>query len=852
MLRFLLSRVKSWAVAGRLSSGIVRLCKRRPGAWVVGFVLLGLLSAWPISGLSLRTDFTELLPKTHPAVQAIREVLPRQISSTNLVLIVESPDPAQNRRFAEALRPKFQALVGSLFSEITVEPDTEIADAAARHKWHYAELSEIREANALLERLLGQRSNPLLVDLEGDAEAELRKIRADLAKRLPTRDGRRYFEFHPATQSETYPDPHMHHLGIMLWRRGAGLASLDDQDMLDAVQAVVSAEKPQTFHPKMRIEWTGQVAMALSEQRAVRTDLTLASSLTVLLSAGLMYAHFRRLALVALSVFPAFLGVLFSLSVARYTYSYLNANTAFLVAIILGNGINTAIVLLSRYREERWQGRDAEEALCLAMTHTLRSTFSAALSASVAYGALLFTTLQGLSQFGLVGGVGMLFCFALTFLCLPPLLLWCERHVPLALAGKQTPPLFGSVLQRLGRSLSRSPRTCLAACGLSVFALLPALLAFVSAPLEYDFSKLRTQDKHVERLWQRMYDLGLGNVGAGFIGRDGVMLAETQQKAERVAQALRAQDAQKGEARVLEAVRTLESVLPTQQTEKIALLTHMRDTLDRYRKLISEEEWQELREVRPPDDLRPLLPQDLPKKWRDAFTEVDGQVGRLIGIDADPKRFRETDGRELIRLSRSLSVKVDGKRYVAASVSTLFAAMLEVIQTDGPRLLLRCFSLSCALLFLMFGVRAGWPVLLSLGVGLLWLLGGVALLGWKLNFLNFVALPITIGIGMEYATNLWARFVQEGGIVRTETIVRETGSAVCLCSLTTVVGYGTLLLSQNRALQTFGAWACLGEVSCLFAALLVIPALFQVSNGNARKDETAPKPESPEPPIAWP
>jgi hypothetical protein len=119
-------------------------------------------------------------------------------------------------------------------------------------------------------------------------------------------------------------------------------------------------------------------------------------------------------------------------------------------------------------------------------------------------------------------------------------------------------------------------------------------------------------------------------------------------------------------------------------------------------------------------------------------------------------------------------------------------------------------------------------VLLSLGVGLLWLLGAVAYFNLKVNFLNFVALPITMGIGVEYATNLWARcqaaLTQPGGL-SLPVILRETGAAVSLCSLTTIIGYGSLLLSQNQALQSFGKVACLGEVTCLFAALVVIPAL---------------------------
>jgi len=61
-----------------------------------------------------------------------------------------------------------------------------------------------------------------------------------------------------------------------------------------------------------------------------------------------------------------------------------------------------------------------------------------------------------------------------------------------------------------------------------------------------------------------------------------------------------------------------------------------------------------------------------------------------------------------------------------------------------------------------------------------------------------------------------------------ERAVLSTGGAVALCSLTTVIGYSSLLLAKNQALFLFGAVAVLGEVSCLFAALLAMPAVLIV------------------------
>src|SRR5262249_7033473 len=111
-------------------------------------------------------------------------------------------------------------------------------------------------------------------------------------------------------------------------------------------------------------------------------------------------------------------------------------------------------------------------------------------------------------------------------------------------------------------------------------------------------------------------------------------------------------------------------------------------------------------------------------------------------------------------------------------------------------------------------------------LGVLWSVGGAALGGMRLNFLNFIALPITFGIGCEYPFNIFDRARLLYGDVA--LALRRTGGAVALCSMTTTIGYGSLLFSDQQALQSFGRLAMSGEIACLVGALLVLPALLHV------------------------
>ena len=58
-----------------------------------------------------------------------------------------------------------------------------------------------------------------------------------------------------------------------------------------------------------------------------------------------------------------------------------------------------------------------------------------------------------------------------------------------------------------------------------------------------------------------------------------------------------------------------------------------------------------------------------------------------------------------------------------------------------------------------------------------------------------------------------------------------------VCSLTTIIGYGSLLVSENLAIRGFGTAALIGEVTCLTAALVVVPAI--VALGRRRSPVTA-------------
>ncbi len=166
-----------------------------------------------------------------------------------------------------------------------------------------------------------------------------------------------------------------------------------------------------------------------------------------------------------------------------------------------------------------------------------------------------------------------------------------------------------------------------------------------------------------------------------------------------------------------------------------------------------------------------------------------------------------------------------------ASGMLVFADVIRAIRQDGPRATWLSFAGVVVLVLVAFaaGKRSAGSVadaarvIVALLVGVTWFLGLAFALKLRLNMLNFIALPITFGIGVDYATNiLQRRRIDHARSIA--DVVRTTGGAVALCSLTTIIGYSSLLVARNPALISCGPLADRGEVACLAAALFVLPA----------------------------
>jgi predicted RND superfamily exporter protein len=281
-----------------------------------------------------------------------------------------------------------------------------------------------------------------------------------------------------------------------------------------------------------------------------------------------------------------------------------------------------------------------------------------------------------------------------------------------------------------------------------------------------------------------------------------------------------------------------------EQKAKLAVLDRIRDRLTPrvIASVETEEEKKRLSEMKPPESLHLLEPKDLPALMRRRFEEKNGTVGTVFYV-----KYRNdislSDGHNLLRIAATTdNVRLpDGTVVKTASRSSIFAEMIRSMERDGPLATFASFIAVCVVVAAATASGRGWvAVILSLVCGVVWMVGGAAYSDIKLNFLNFIALPITFGIGCEYPFNIFDRSRLLHGDV--STAVRRSGGAVALCSFTTTIGYGSLLVADNQALQSFGHLAMSGEITTLVAAMIVLPSFLHVWKARSAQPVVAAQP----------
>jgi predicted RND superfamily exporter protein len=154
--------------------------------------------------------------------------------------------------------------------------------------------------------------------------------------------------------------------------------------------------------------------------------------------------------------------------------------------------------------------------------------------------------------------------------------------------------------------------------------------------------------------------------------------------------------------------------------------------------------------------------------------------------------------------------------------SLLGSSMFDRVQNDFARVVLPMIFLVLLSLWLAF--RKPKEILLSLAVLCLsgfCLLATMSLVGWSWNLLNFMALPLMLGTGVDYSIFMQLALRRHNGNL--PAAYQSVGRALLLCGGTAVAGFASLSLSSNAGMASLGQVCAVGIGFNMLISVYLLP-----------------------------
>jgi predicted RND superfamily exporter protein len=490
--------------------------------------------------------------------------------------------------------------------------------------------------------------------------------------------------------------------------------------------------------------------------------------------------------------------------------------------------MNFGVILAGRYSEELRKGSVNSEAVHIAVTKSASATSTAALAAAFSYGSLMLTNFRGFRQFGIIGFTGMVLCWMSAFSILPAMLLSYQRFGRKGGSRDRKGDIVRRLVEGISKLIARRAKTVVVVSAIVTLGAAAVLPRVGKDIFEADLTKIRSLKsmKHGAGYYSKYVDEIFGRYLSPV-----VILAPDHEAAVEIANRIESERLRAGPQSLVASVHTIDDFIPKEQTAKIRVLREIKELLPaRILKKMKPTDQRLAKELLSPQAFHHLEMRDLPKLVIDRFREQNGRIGNVVVVDPPlGQRIREREN--LFRLVRELRATADAVAPGTPVAGTLpiTADMLESVAKNGLRTAAFAFIVVVALIVVLFrNLKSTIQVMATLMIGVIWLAGIIVGFNLRINFLNFIALPLTFGLGVDYGVNILKRYEQMGRVSILD-VVQSAGGPVGLCSITTMVGFGSLLFASNLAFFSFGELAVLGSLTCIVAALVTVPAVLRLA-----------------------
>ncbi len=574
---------------------------------------------------------------------------------------------------------------------------------------------------------------------------------------------------------------------------------------------------------KVKVSCAGAHISAVLDEAAMKANILscVLSSLFVVL--GIFYGVYRRLLPTLMIPLILGIGVLFALGTAALFLTGIHIISFAFMALIIGLGTDYSIHLYDRFQTERTAGATTDEAIQMAVVDTGQGLFTAAMTTALPFLALGWSEVRALSELGILVGLGVIYSLYATLLLMPILLRATDGP------ARYYRPLPALGMGRLWRFTGQRPRLLFwIAAGVLLLGALSAI------GISFDGELKNLQPRHSEAFKaQELVERHLNLAPRSLLVALDAPRQDEALRHSRPVEALAERLTARGELQAWSGIG--------QAINGETIQRHLIERLRRIKKpaaTIAEKLAVRGFAIAPFTPYLTMLQAGslttpVPSTTlihRLAASPLRGVVDRHLvqdhsGWHALTYLYYRPGQLHLRAFLQQLhrvapEARVTGTDLISAELlaAVRHSAILGVSLGGGLVLLL---------LLVHFRNFAG--ITASLGpvlLGTVAMVGAMALLGMRLNFMNIMVLVTIIGMGSDYGLHIQHR-CSATDPARQEAAFIQSGRSVLLSALTTIAGFGSLAFTDYGAMSSIGWATNLGIGFTAAAALALVPALLQ-------------------------
>ena len=628
---------------------------------------------------------------------------------------------------------------------------------------------------------------------------------------------------------------------------------------------------------------TGMLVVGKDEMVTSEQGLALSMLIAVMLILLLMILSFRMYSVPFISGIPLFVGIMWTMGLAGFTIKRLNIMTAMYMVVLLGLGIDYAIHLLTSFMQERDDGNDFTTSVGNSLKKSGAGIFTGALTTAVAFFMLVIARSNVVRELGVVAGFGIL-SELVAMIIMVPALLGFRNHL-LVKKGKSESKLlekftpgFG-IISSLGTKIKGRP-------ALFVFLMLAAgiLLATQAGKVDVEGNMMKMEAKGLEsiELQDRMVEeFGMAPDVMSITMTDLDKMRPLGKRIKKLAsvkaveslipyypsvkeQFVRAGLVEKFKGEIapqspedsvdtgllIEEIYRLEDNLlemsdlafmagMDRMFHKLNILTGRNEDgqkvaeTDIDRLIASIEENPESAEglayfqrafvpsfkekLINMANTEEIIPDMIPPFILDSFRSRDGK-NYLMNVIPTQNPWDEEYRKVFTGQLETITDKATGMVLAANQ-------MLEIVNQDGIKAAIAALIAIFILLIIDFrNIKLSLVTLLPLLLAFLSLFGIMAITGIKFDFVNIIAVPLLIGIGIDDVVHFNHRYLLEGK-GNMDRVVAKIGRAVLLTTITTIIGFGSFIPSIMRAMRSTGIVLSIAMALAFLYSILLHPAV---------------------------